>query len=254
MLKSLIIAFHTYSRIPMPKVEWDDKSMKNAMAFFPCVGIVIGFLEVLLFRLSLMFDFPMIFKGAIAVAIPVLVTGGIHMDGFCDTTDALSSYQPRERKLEILKDSNAGAFAIIYAALWFILYFASYSVLEGFRSNIAVAIGFVLSRALSALGVASFKNARDNGMLKSYSDKADKNALKIVMLIVIGASVAALYIFAGFKGIAVAAVQFATFGYYKHRAYKEFGGITGDTAGWFLQLAELFTVLVVAISQYIVLK
>lgn len=42
---------------------------------------------------------------------------------FCDTTDALSSHQPRERKLEILKDSHTGAFAVIWCAVYFILYF-----------------------------------------------------------------------------------------------------------------------------------
>jgi adenosylcobinamide-GDP ribazoletransferase len=46
------------------------------------------------------------------VVAPIIITGGIHMDGFLDTQDALSSYQPRERRLEILKDSHAGAFAI----------------------------------------------------------------------------------------------------------------------------------------------
>ena len=52
---------------------------------------------------------------------PVLVTGGIHLDGFLDTADALSSWQPWEKKLEILKDSHAGAFAIIMGCAYFAL-------------------------------------------------------------------------------------------------------------------------------------
>ena len=60
-------------------------------------------------------------RGASFVLLPVLVTGGIHMDGFLDTTDALSSWQPREKKLEILKDSHAGAFAIIMGCSYFVL-------------------------------------------------------------------------------------------------------------------------------------
>ena len=61
------------------------------------------------------------------VLIPVFVRGGIHLDGLLDTADALNSYQPRERKLEILKDSNAGAFAVITALVYFLLYLGVYS-------------------------------------------------------------------------------------------------------------------------------
>lgn len=247
MLKSLIIAFHTYSRIPMPKTTWDDKSMKNAICFFPCVGIVIGFVELVLIQLSIKFDIPMILKGSICCVLPILITGGIHMDGFCDTTDAISSYQPRERKLEILKDSNAGAFAIIYAVVWFILYFASWCCINTFGACLAVSIGFVMSRALSAFGVAIFKQARDKGMLKSYADKSDKNALKIAMIIVVVICMVCLLLFAKVLGVAVVIVQLLSFLYYRYRAYKEFGGITGDTAGWFLQIAELTSVLIVTV-------
>ena len=49
----------------------------------------------------------------VGLAIILLVTGGIHMDGYMDTMDALHSYGSREKKLEILKDSHIGAFAVI---------------------------------------------------------------------------------------------------------------------------------------------
>lgn len=52
---------------------------------------------------------------------PGSVTGGIHLDGLLDTADALSSYKTKEEKLEILKDSHAGAFAIIIGICWFVL-------------------------------------------------------------------------------------------------------------------------------------
>ena len=53
--------------------------------------------------------------------IPIIITGGIHLDGLLDTADALSSYKSMEEKLEILKDSHTGAFAIIVGGAWFIL-------------------------------------------------------------------------------------------------------------------------------------
>ena len=55
--------------------------------------------------------------------MPVAVTGGIHLDGYADTSDALSSYGDREKKLEILKDSHCGAFAVIRLCSYFVAYF-----------------------------------------------------------------------------------------------------------------------------------
>ena len=59
------------------------------------------------------------------LAIPFLVTGGIHMDGFMDTMDAVHSYGDRTKKLEILKDPHLGAFAVICAAVYLLLYTGS---------------------------------------------------------------------------------------------------------------------------------
>mgnify|MGYP000107976858 CR=1 FL=1 len=51
---------------------------------------------------------PELARAAAFCLVPVAVTGGIHLDGYADTSDALSSYGDREKKLEILKDSTVG--------------------------------------------------------------------------------------------------------------------------------------------------
>lgn len=58
----------------------------------------------------------------VGAAVPLLVTGGIHMDGFLDTMDAVHSYGDRSRKLEILKDPHLGAFAVISFGVYMMLY------------------------------------------------------------------------------------------------------------------------------------
>ena len=57
----------------------------------------------------------------ISVWIPILITGGIHLDGFCDVTDAKSSYASTERKLEIMSDSHVGAFVVMYLGIYLLL-------------------------------------------------------------------------------------------------------------------------------------
>ena len=42
VLRSLLIAFSTYSRIPVPQVEWTEENRRYAMCFFPLIGAVLG--------------------------------------------------------------------------------------------------------------------------------------------------------------------------------------------------------------------
>ena len=92
IIKSICVAFSMYSKIPMPRVEWNEKNMKYAMCFFPLVGAVIGGLMLLVRFLCGRFGFNTSVYAVVMTALPVLVSGGIHTDGFIDTVDALSSY------------------------------------------------------------------------------------------------------------------------------------------------------------------
>ena len=122
MIKSCIVAFSMYSKIPMPQFEWKEEDMHYMLCFFPWVGAVIGVCIYLWNMLCAALSIGRTCYVLVAVAIPILVTGGFHVDGFMDTMDALHSYQSRERKLEILKDSHIGAFAVIMLAAYGLLY------------------------------------------------------------------------------------------------------------------------------------
>ena len=126
-LQGFVVAFSMYSKLPMPRITWTKKNMKYCMCFFPLIGLVIGWLMYGWFRLALWAGFGGNFRTAVLILIPVAVTGGIHLDGLLDTADALSSYKSQEEKLEILKDSHAGAFAIIIGITYFVLAFGVYS-------------------------------------------------------------------------------------------------------------------------------
>ena len=251
MLKSLIIAFSTYSRIPMPRLTWEEKNMRWAVCFFPLVGLVIGAVVFLWCSLSYsLLALPMVLRAAVAAALPILLSGGIHLDGFCDTMDALASHQSRERKLEIMKDPNTGAFAVIYCGVWLLLYFAAWCCLSQ-AAALAACIGFVLSRALSGLALVNWKQAREQGMLRTVADASRKSAVTVVMLVYILLCLIALPLLCGWLGLAVIAGCGLAFLYYRWMSETQFGGVTGDLAGCFVCLAELATVLFLAILEAI---
>lgn len=244
------IAFSMYSKIPMPKTDWNEKNMRYSMCFFPLIGVVIGALAFLWCYVSRQLDFGSILKVAGYLVIPVLVTGGIHLDGFIDTQDALSSYKSREEKLEILKDSHIGAFALISCMVYYIIQAGVWSEL-GEKSIATLAGGFVLSRALSGYAVVRFQCAKNSGLAHAFSDASQKKVVSIVTFLFALLSMIVMIFMGGMLGVSAIIGAMITFWFYRHVAYKEFGGITGDLAGWFLQLCELVMAIFALVGQLV---
>ena len=240
-LRPLAIAFSLYSRIPMPRVEWDGRSMRYALCFFPLVGAVTGGLLWLLLWLCSALGVGAGLTAALAVALPVGVNGGIHLDGFCDTADALSSHQTRERKLEILKDPHCGAFALIRVCCYFVAYFALCASLEmDCRTLMCLGLGFVLERVLSGWAVATFPIAKNTGLVHTFATAADRTTVRRVLGALAVLLCLALAAAGGISGVAMVAAALLVLWRYRTVALKQFGGISGDLAGWFLQRAELW--------------
>ena len=149
---SFLISFAMFSKIPVPRADWDKENMKYMICFFPAIGVIIGLLEWGCGWVAMKLDFGSLMRAAGFVLIPLIVTGGIHLDGFLDTVDALSSYQPLEKKLQILKDSHAGAFAIIMGCAYFTLGLGVWSEMKTELLPV-MAVAFALSRALSGLAL-----------------------------------------------------------------------------------------------------
>lgn len=238
ILQGFIVAFSMYSKLPMPRITWTKENMKYCMCYFPLIGVVIGGLMYGWFRLALWAELGVIFRTAILILIPVAVTGGIHLDGFLDTADALSSYKSQEEKLEILKDSHAGAFAIIMGISYFVLAFGVYSEMTEEKMRVLV-LGFVLSRAFSGLGLVSLKKAKNSGLLYAFADAAANRRVGIVMGAYLLITTGIMLRLNGTYGFVTAVLALCSFLWYRHMSYSKFGGITGDLAGCFLQVAEL---------------
>ena len=247
VIRSFVIAFATYSRIPMPQVEWSDENRKYAMCFFPLIGAVIGLLLWGWLCLCDALGSGMLLRGAVGAILPLLVTGGIHMDGFMDTSDALASWQTKERRLEILKDSHVGAFAVIGCSGYLLLSAAVFGEMPAQAAPMMIGV-YGISRALSALALAFFKSARPGGMLDGFARTAHRRMVGIAA-VVYGILCVLLWAFIG-KWLAAGCVVAAgaCFAYYRQTAYRNFGGVTGDLAGWFVQITELVLAAVIVLG------
>ncbi|MGI6011062.1 MAG: adenosylcobinamide-GDP ribazoletransferase [Ruminococcus sp.] len=246
LYQSFIIAFSMYSKIPMPRCEWKEENMAYAMCFWPWVGAVIGLLWYAWGVIGIHVTMAHGFFTAVLLLISVFITGGIHLDGLLDTADAMSSWQSRERRLEILKDSHAGAFAVITAVVYFVFYYGICSQLD-MAGIAALAPGFMLSRTLSAYAIVTFPKARKDGSVAAFARGASTRRVQITMIVYgICLAVLMLYLNPLLGGAALVGAA-AVFAYYHHLAMKYFGGTTGDIAGWFLSVCELVMALAVAV-------
>ena len=243
LLESCFVAFGMYSKIPVPRITWNEKNMRLCVCFFPLIGIPAGLLMWGWQILADMIHAGALLRAAVFCVLPVLVTGGIHIDGLLDTADALFSYRSQEDKLKILSDSRSGAFAILAGICYFVLYFgAAGEITSGdFPGLISI---FVLSRAFSGLGLVLLRKAKGSGLLKTFSDAAASREVTAAMIFWLLSAGGLLIVFSPVKGAAVCMVSLLVFIWYRHMAYTQFGGITGDLAGCFLQVCELLSLLV----------
>ena len=240
LLRSFCIAFGLYSKIPMPKFTWNPRDMRYAMCFFPLVSIPIALLVLLWFYLCQWLHVHAFLFSCGVTAIPVLVTGGIHLDGYCDTVDALSSRRPKEKKLEILNDPRTGAFAVLFCCLYFLLYAGFSAELAGnFRGVLLLMCSFLLSRCIGGFAAVTFRSAKNSGLLHTFAHAAQQRAAAGVMVGYFILAAALLFIINWFAACFALTGALLALLYVRIMCYRQFGGITGDIAGYLVQLCEL---------------
>ena len=245
-------ALSMYSILPAPRVEWNRNTMKYAMACFPLVGACIGAAVFGLDRLLRTLNAAPMLYAALMFAVPVLLSGAIHMDGFVDTCDALFSRRPREEKLQILKDPHVGAFGVVSVCLLCVVSLGLYAQLYA-RGGAAWLVSFspVVFRCLSGLSVVCFPMAKETGLAHLFAANADKKPVRIALgaelALVLGGAAAAGPVPAALLAGAAGAWFFA----YYRVSVREFGGITGDLAGWFLVLGEFFGLAAAAVGGFL---
>ena len=250
MFDSLKIAFSMYSAIPVPQAAWEEKPMRYAMCWFPLIGAAEGaVLYLAQFALQRLGAGETVLAAA-GTAVPLLVTGGIHLDGYLDTSDALHSWESAERKLEILKDPHVGAFAVIRCVGYMVLYFGAMAAVMTAGQNAVFMMGglYVLERALSGSSVVLFPKAKKDGLAVTFSRSSADRAVAAASAFWAMAAMIWTVFWGGKTGAVLGAGCLLAYGLYYRTAMKWFHGMTGDLAGWFLQRCELTGAWIIALA------
>lgn len=228
LIRAFFMCLGMFTAVPCPWRPWDEDARDWMLVMLPAVGLVIGLLWLGLGWLGRGL-LPGI-SAALIAALPWLLTGFIHLDGYMDTCDAMLSWRSLEKRLEILKDSHAGAYAIVGLGLLVLFSCDAAGDIGNLRPLLFVP---VVSRCGSALAVLSLKPI-------GHSEYAGMQGQYIQRLSVIAMWVAAVVACALWLGRPALALLIETLAYAAAMAwvYRTLKGVSGDLAGFALTVAE----------------
>lgn len=228
LITAFFMCLGMFTAIPCPYRPWDEGARDWMLVTLPAVGLVVGLLWMGLGRLGLALV-PGVAR-ALVTALPWLLTGFIHLDGYMDTCDAMLSWRPLEKRLEILKDSHTGAYAVVGLAI--LVLFSYDAVRVNLDTRLLIFIP-VVSRCGSALSVLALKPIGHSQYAAMKGRRGQQAAVVIMWLVAVAACGVWL------RGAVITLlVETAAYALAMTWVYKTLKGVSGDVAGFALTVAE----------------
>jgi adenosylcobinamide-GDP ribazoletransferase len=224
-LRTLAAAFSYFTILP----GFDRHRAAPVAAMFsylPVIGIIIGAVAgYAAYGLALLGWTPIAI--AAAFALPIVLTGALHVDGFLDSCDGLFACVDPERRLQIMKDPTHGTFAIAYFAVLVTVWIAVLSMLPPRMFPAVLAFAGGTARFSSVLNAEGFSR---------------------VALVVNGVLLLALSFAVGrWAWIALPLVALAVLGAGRWAARRLDGRLTGDVHGALIVAGDVATLAVCAV-------
>lgn len=240
MIAQFAAALAFLTRLPVARqVVFDAKDVGRAARWFPLVGALIGAVYVVALWLLIPI-FPPLVVAVIIVVIEAIITGGLHFDGVADTADGFGGGRTAEDVLRIMKDHAIGAYGAIALILVIGMKIATITALiDAGRAGYALLLAPVVGRWSAVLLSATENYARPAGSPTRYVGRTE-----LIVATVIAISAAAGL--DSWRGIAAFVLVAAGSAWWAWRCRRRIGGVTGDTLGAAIEVAECIVLLTYA--------
>jgi adenosylcobinamide-GDP ribazoletransferase len=244
LIENLALTLAFFSRIPLPaslgnRISHDAK-IGEAAAFFPIAGLIISLPIALVWFVSSSY-LPATIAAGLAIGLSLLITGGLHEDGFADCADGLGATPNRERALEIMRDSRIGTYGSLALILSIGLRWAALASLGPLSGVFAIIICNVGARSAMTIAMQFSNYARPEGLGKQANTIRQSDFIAAIII----ASLIAILCgwFWGFIALSLAYIAAWLF---LKRLEHRLGGYTGDGLGAMEQIAEITILITLA--------
>lgn len=241
-MRKLLIAVSFFTRIPIKLNDVTNEEFYDSMILIPVVGLFIG---LILYGIAIVLSFIhfISLQALLMVIAYIWLTGGLHLDGFADTTDALFSARDQKKMMEIMKDSRLGAFGAIGLILLILTNWMSYTIILPEHSAVLLVVP-VFGRVAAIMSTCFSTYAPGGGGLGKRFVEMTKLHHFIVYLVL-------LLFFAtfilGLPGLITTVIcLLPALGLMKNLQHK-IGGMTGDTIGMTIELNQTFFMVVFSV-------
>lgn len=234
-MNAFMTALSFLTRIPIPSGPGkDSNSLSQSIVFFPFVGGIIGLINAVVYMALAPF-LPIRVLAVFVIAVPIFTSGAIHFDGLLDTCDGIFSGRPRDRMLEIMRDSRVGSMGVMAGILNILL---RYSVIVELPADVIPALIIaqaVCGRWIMAGAVHIFPYARREGGLGEGFNQGKKNLYVILSTLMAGVIIFAA---SGITGLIIALGAGTASLLAAMWLAAKLGGLTGDVYGALNEIGE----------------
>ncbi len=235
-LATFLAGFRFLTIIPVPwQCEKDGRFFKASLLLFPLIGLLIGELSSTVAALCGTF-----LPGPLTILLGLLllagISGGLHLDGLADSLDGLLSSRPRERALEIMRDSHIGAMGVIGLVFLILAKYAALLTLPREAMLQALLLMPLIGRTAIVMSMAVLPYARKGeglGLLFYSSSSRLVAILGLLSAVIVVAFVSSGSVLLIFVAVLLTVAGFSWW------CFVKLGGATGDTLGAVCELGEL---------------
>jgi len=232
----LLAALQFLTILPV-KRNFTSEQIGRSTVWFPVVGFIIG---AILFGLHYILELilPAALVNALLIAVLVILSGGLHLDGLSDTIDGLAGHRTPERRLEIMRDSHIGAIGAAGLFLFLIIEYVCLNSIPDKYLPFTLLLAPVVSRWAMVYAIFAFPYARPEGLGKAFKQAVGRSEFLIATFLTL---LLAVILFPT-AGPVIAAGAWIVISLAALYIKRQIGGLTGDTYGAINEIA-LITVL-----------
>jgi adenosylcobinamide-GDP ribazoletransferase len=243
VILDFLLAIQFLTRLPVTvKGEVNDQKMARSMSWFALVGLLLGALGAGVHALASL-AFPLPVSNFLTLAFLIFITGNLHGDGLMDTADGIFSGRPKERMLEIMRDSLVGSHGVMAGILVVTAKLVLLGQMPQGSQGMALILALALGRWAQVYGAARYPYARATGGVGNFTLHVGKREMLFNSIVVVILSLAILQLPAL---LLLGTVLLGTILLLRYTAGK-IGGVTGDTLGATNECVEVLSLLMLLV-------